>query len=261
MNPIFWDGIFDLLLQRFLAVLHQHADGGGGSVKLGHSVLLNDLPEAADVRVDGNAFKLDHRRTFVSAAGTSIQYSLMNILARLLTHEDACGAVCKRAVSDVGVARDPADVGCAPVHVVMVMIKNIFEGQRSVEQISSSGVKNTLPRRQRLVVNIDGETKIRAEGAKCVVTSTKTWEHVSHFGFCSGATCVEDKQRILSIQPLRFTLFRRVCHGLVPPHVSLHVPGSLKASGSRSHTFRAAVVVVVSQNTPRSTISSNLKLL
>lgn len=149
-------------------------------------------------------------------------------------------------------ARDPADVCCAPVYVVVVMIKNIFEGQRSVEQISSSGVKNTLPRRQRVVINADGESQNtggRSTRSGRVVTSAKTFKDVSHFGFSSGATCVEDKQRILGIQPLRFTLLRRVCHGLVPPQVSLRVPGSLKASGNRAHMFRTAAFVL-SQNTP-----------
>lgn len=43
-------------------------------------------------------------------------------------------------------AGDPADVGCAPVHVVMVMIKNVLEGQRCVEQIPSNRVEDTLYR-------------------------------------------------------------------------------------------------------------------
>lgn len=41
-------------------------------------------------------------------------------------------------------ASDPADVSSAPVHIVMVMIKNILEGQRCVKQIPSNRVENTL---------------------------------------------------------------------------------------------------------------------
>lgn len=50
---------------------------------------------------------------------------------------------------------------------------------------------------------------------------------MSYLGFASGAAGVEDKQRVLSIQPLGFTLFRRISHCLVPPHVTLWVPGGL----------------------------------
>ena len=62
------------------------------------------------------------------------------------THQNTRGSVCQGAVGDVGVAGDPADVGRAPVHVVMVMIKNILEGQRCVEQVPGNSVENTLYR-------------------------------------------------------------------------------------------------------------------
>lgn len=48
----------DLLLQRFTSILHEQADGCGCCVELGDFILLNDLPEAADVRVNRNTFKL-----------------------------------------------------------------------------------------------------------------------------------------------------------------------------------------------------------
>lgn len=48
----------NLLLQRFTSMLHEQADSCGCCVELGHFILLNDFPEAADVRVDRNTFKL-----------------------------------------------------------------------------------------------------------------------------------------------------------------------------------------------------------
>lgn len=56
-----------------------------------------------------------------------------------------------------------------------------------------------------------------------------SWFHtpVSHLGFTGGAAGVEDEQRVLSIQPLRLTLFWRVAHRLIPPHITSWVPGGL----------------------------------
>lgn len=116
-----------LLLQRFPSVLHQQADGCRSCVELGHFVLLNDLPEPADMRVNRNTFELEKTHTLLKGALEGAPR------ATFQTYEDTCGAVCKRAVCDVGVAGDPADVGGAPVHVVMVMVENVLEGQRRIE--------------------------------------------------------------------------------------------------------------------------------
>lgn len=52
----------DLLLHRLLSVLHQHPDGSGRRVELGHMVLVYDLPHPADVRVGGQTLELKKRR-------------------------------------------------------------------------------------------------------------------------------------------------------------------------------------------------------
>lgn len=52
-----------LLLQWFPSVLHQQADGCRSCVELGHFVLLNNLPEPADMRVNWNTFKLEKTHT------------------------------------------------------------------------------------------------------------------------------------------------------------------------------------------------------
>lgn len=57
-----------LLLQRFPSVLHQQADGCRSCVELGHFVLLNDLPEPADMRVNRNTFELEKTHTLLKGA-------------------------------------------------------------------------------------------------------------------------------------------------------------------------------------------------
>ena len=78
-----------VLLRLLRADLAQHPDGGGRGVEDVHPELLRDPPGPPAVGVVGHAL-VDHRGR----------------------------AERQRAVDDVGVAGDPADVGHAPVHVV-----------------------------------------------------------------------------------------------------------------------------------------------
>lgn len=55
-----------LLLQWLSSVLHQQADGCWSCIELGHFILLNNLPEAADMRVNWNTFKLEKKHVCVS---------------------------------------------------------------------------------------------------------------------------------------------------------------------------------------------------
>ena len=73
-----------------LALPHQRADGGGGGVEDVDLELLHDLPEPVQLRIGGYA--LEH---------------------------DRGGAVGQRSVDDVAVPGDPADVGGAPVDVLV----------------------------------------------------------------------------------------------------------------------------------------------
>lgn len=57
---------------------------------------------------------------------------------------------------------------------------------------------------------------------------------VFYLGLAGGAAGVENEQRVLSIQPLGFTLLRSVSHRLVPPHITLRVPGGLNPPGEQS---------------------------
>lgn len=137
-------------------MLHEQADGCGCCVELGHFILLNDFPETADMRVDWNTFKLGEKTKtwlFKPKEATSPNFPL-NILLPLKRHweeetdQDTCGSVCQRAVGDVRVACDPADVSRAPVHVTRVVVEHTLEGERRVEQVPGHSVKDTLNQAQ-----------------------------------------------------------------------------------------------------------------
>ena len=84
------------------AELHECANRGGSGVENGHAVFLNDFPPAARVRAVGCA--------------------LVDNLGR---------AVGKRAICHIGVAGDPANVGCAPVNIGFgVKVEHITVSER-----------------------------------------------------------------------------------------------------------------------------------
>ena len=80
-----------------VAPLNEGADGGGRGVKDGNFVGVDDLPEAVRFGPVGRAF----------------------------VHHHGC-AVLERAVDDVAVAGDPADVGRAPVDVLFAQIEDVL---------------------------------------------------------------------------------------------------------------------------------------
>src|SRR6202011_6160278 len=85
-----------VLLEIVRPPLHECADGGGRGIDDADLVALDDLPEAVLVRVVGTAL-VDHSRS----------------------------AVGERAVDDVTVTGDPADVGGAPVHSVGLDVEDV----------------------------------------------------------------------------------------------------------------------------------------
>ena len=98
-----------------VALLHQRAQCGGCRVENVHLVLGHDFPKTAKIRVVRHA---------------------------LVHHRD--GAVGHRAVDDVGVAGDPADVGRAPVDVAGVVVENIMMRGGGVGEVAAGGVKYAL---------------------------------------------------------------------------------------------------------------------
>ena len=90
-----------LLRPARLALAHQRANRGRSGVELVDLVLVADIPEATGVGISRDT--LEH---------------------------DRGGPVAERAVDDVRVAGDPADVGGAPVDVAVVIIEDVLVRQR-----------------------------------------------------------------------------------------------------------------------------------
>src|SRR6185312_4207189 len=91
------------------------ADGGGRGVKEIDPVLGDDLPEAVGSREVGRAF-VHHRRC---AGG-------------------------QRAVDDVAVPGDPADVGRAPVDVLLAQVEHPLHRRLYLHQVPGGGVHHPL---------------------------------------------------------------------------------------------------------------------
>ena len=85
-----------------LAPAHEGADRRRRGVEDRHAVLLDDRPEAV----------------------------LVGVVGRALVHH-AGRAVGQRPVDDVAVAGDPADVGRAPVDVVVLQVEDVLRGASS----------------------------------------------------------------------------------------------------------------------------------
>src|SRR5690606_22285573 len=99
-----------------LAPLHAGADGRGRGVDDGDAVHLDDLPPAAAVR--------------------GVRGALVGHLG---------GAVEQRAVDDVRVAGDPADVGGAPVDVrVRLEVERVLVRERRLREVAAGGVQDAL---------------------------------------------------------------------------------------------------------------------
>jgi hypothetical protein len=94
--------------RRGFAGLDQRADRRRRGVEDVDLVRLDHLPEAAGIRIGRHAFE-----------------------------DDLGGAAGQRAVGDVGVAGDPADVGGAPEDVVRLDVEGPLHGQDGVQQVAA----------------------------------------------------------------------------------------------------------------------------
>src|SRR5207249_4689636 len=82
-----------------------------------------------------------------------------------------------------GVAGDPADIGCAPIHVaVRLDIEHVVVGIGRLGQVTTGGVHDAL-------------------------------------GLARGAGGVQQEQRVFGVERLGGVFGRRGIHGLVPPSV------------------------------------------
>jgi hypothetical protein len=145
---------------------HESADGRGRGVKDRDPVAVDDVPEAVGLRV----------------------------VRRALIHEHG-GAAGERAIDDVAVPGDPADVGGAPVNVGILEIEDVFRGHRHAEQITRGRVEHAL-------------------------------------GFAGGTAGIEDEERRLGFVRAGLVQVRGAGHEVVPPEVAARGHGDLVAAAA-----------------------------
>src|SRR5262249_3700653 len=102
-------------LRELLAPLHEGSGGSGRRVADPDAVLLDDAPDPV----------------------------LVGVVGRSLVHEGR-RAVRQGPVHDVGVAGNPADVGSAPVDVVVVQIEDPLVGRADAGEITAGRVDDAL---------------------------------------------------------------------------------------------------------------------
>src|SRR5690242_6629721 len=97
-----------------IAPLHEGTDGRGRGVENGDAVALAKLPEAVLLRPVGGS----------------------------LIHDDG-RAVGERAIDDVRMPGDPADVGGAPENVVVFQVENLLRRRRTADDVAAGRVDDT----------------------------------------------------------------------------------------------------------------------
>ena len=117
-------------LHRIIAALHQGADCGRRRVDDVDLVLVADLPETRTGRIIRHAF--EHHRD---------------------------GAVGERAIDDVAVAGNPADVCGAPVDVAVVIVEHVLVRDRGIDEITAGGVQHAF-RFARRAGGIENEQRV-----------------------------------------------------------------------------------------------------
>ena len=100
---------------EFVAGLDECANGSGRGVKNRNAVFLDDFPEAAEVGEIGGA----------------------------LVHHLG-GTIGERAVDDVGMTGDPADIGGAPVDILIAHIEDILCGRVGAGEVAAGAVENAF---------------------------------------------------------------------------------------------------------------------
>ena len=123
----------------------------------------------------------------------------VGIVRRAFVH-DTGGAVQQRAVDDVAVAGDPADIGRAPVGVFFLEVEDPLGREVRAEHVAAGGVHDPL----RLAGRTAG---------------------------------VEDEERMLGVERFGRAIRRGVGHQLVPPVVAagLHVDLAARCACRRRH--------------------------
>ena len=134
-------------------------------------MLVADLPETREIRVIRHAFE-DQR-------GRPIR---------------------QRAVHNIAVTGDPADIGGTPVNVAIVIIEHVLMGHRRVDHVAAGRVQHAL----------------RGAGR---------------------AGCIENEQRIFGVHFLRRAFGRGLGHGFVVPDIAPVDPADIVAGALHNDAF------------------------
>ena len=152
-----------MAVHRLITIPHDGAQGGGRGVEDVDLMLVDHLPEAVVGREAGDAFEHQHG-----------------------------GPGGQRAIDDVTVAGDPADIGRAPECFAGAIIEHGFKGEIGPQQIAGGGVEHAL-------------------------------------GFAGGAAGVEDEQRIFGVHRFRSAGVRHLGADVVPPVIAVFHHGDAAA--------------------------------
>jgi hypothetical protein len=117
-------------------------------------------------------------------------------VGRALVHQHR-RALRQRAVHDVGVTGDPADVGRAPEHVLVAQVEHQLGGVGGADQVAAGGVQDAL-------------------------------------GLAGGAAGVQREQRVLGVVRRRLVARAGAVDGVVPPHVAALGPAH-RVAGPLDH--------------------------
>src|SRR5581483_5998745 len=154
-----------VLIWPLIAPTNERSNGSRSGIKNADLMAINDAPEAVGLGKVGRAF----------------------------VHESS-RAILQRAIDDVTVASNPADICRTPIGIIFAQVEHPFGGDVCTDRISAGGVY-----------------------------------HAFGFPCCAGG--VKDIERVFGIEWFRWTLVGSVGHQLVPPLVAprLHVNGSAGA--------------------------------
>ncbi len=141
-------------LHRAFAFPHQGADRRRCGVESIDLVLVTDLPEARGIGIIWHAFKHQRDRP-----------------------------IGQRAIDDIAVTGDPADIRCAPIDIAFMIVEDIFMGHGGIDHIAAGRVQHA-------------------------------------FGLAGGAGCIEDKQRVFCGHFCGFTLVRHILDHVVVPDIA-----------------------------------------
>ncbi|KAI6761963.1 hypothetical protein HG531_002516 [Fusarium graminearum] len=125
----------ELSSDMLIASTLQQSQSGGGDVKLGNVVLLNNVPVSREVRVGGCTLKDDSGYT---------------------EHQGS--------INDISMTGDPADVTAAEVSIALMDIKDILASHGGTKEISGchKNILNSRALLESIVDNLLGANQLAA---------------------------------------------------------------------------------------------------